>query len=221
LLAALAAPAHRNNALNMVGRLGLAFGVYLLAVNAVLFRGSAANGPRRHGVAGAAVAALAVLEYLGFAPALRFLALFRPSVALVGSEVRASGPLQYPTIASMFLEVSFAFALALMIMAADSRRRASLTAYGVLAWSSRRQSSSPLHEPASLLSDRRWPWSPGFVIDAPASIAAWRSWAFVATVFAVQLLSSRSVEYLRLRLTDGDDGVVVPRRNPRHQFSSS
>ena len=65
LVAALAAPAHRNNALNMVGRLGLAFGVYLLAVNGVLSAARLRTILIATTVAGAAAAVLAVLEYLG------------------------------------------------------------------------------------------------------------------------------------------------------------
>jgi hypothetical protein len=201
LTAALAAPAHRNNALNMVGRLGLAFGVYLLAVNAVLSAARLRTVLVATAVAGAAVAALAVLEYLGFAPALRFLALFRPSVAFVGSEVRASGPLQYPTIASMFLEVSFAFALALMIIAADSRRKAWSAAYGALA---------VVITQAIVLTFTR----AGLItVGSTLAVVAWLRYrragfdrgvavlGVVAAVFTVQLLSSRSTEYLRLRLT--------------------
>ena len=62
LVAAVAAPAHRNNALNMVGRLGLAFGVYLLAVNGVRSAARLRTVLIVTTAAGAAVAVLAILE---------------------------------------------------------------------------------------------------------------------------------------------------------------
>ena len=59
--------------------------------------------------------------------------MFRPWVALVGSQVRASGPLQYPTIASMFLEIAFAFALGLMLIGMDAQRRTAAAIFLVVA----------------------------------------------------------------------------------------
>jgi hypothetical protein len=198
LAAALAAPAHRNNALNMVGRLGLAFGVYLLAVNGVRSAARLRTILIATAAAGAAVAVLALLEYFAFDPALRFLALFRPSVALAGSQIRASGPLQYPTIASMFLEVAFAFALGLAI---DSRRRAAVVTFGVLAVVITQGivftfTRAGLITVASTLAAVAWLRYRRAGLDRGMAIVG-----VVAALFVVQLLSSRSVEYLRLRLT--------------------
>ena len=198
LAAALAAPAHRNNALNMVGRLGLAFGVYLLAVNGVLAAARLRTILVATVAAGGAVAVLAGLEYLGVDPALRLLALFRPWVALVGSQVRASGPLQYPTIASMFLEIAFAFALGLAI---DSRRRAAVVTFGVLAVVITQGivftfTRAGLITVASTLGLFAWLRYRRGGLDRGAAVLC-----VVAAIFAVQLLTSRSAEYLRLRLT--------------------
>ncbi len=198
LAAALAAPAHRNNALNMVGRLGLAFGVYLLAVNGVLSAARLRTILIATAAAGAGVAVLAVLEYFAFEPALRFLALFRPWVALAGSQIRASGPLQYPTIASMFLEIAFAFAIGLAI---DSRRRAAVVMFGVLAVVITQGiiftfTRSGLITVASTLAVVAWLRYRRAGFDRGMAVLG-----VVAAVFAVQLLSSRSAESLRLRLT--------------------
>ncbi len=59
-------------------------------------------------------------------PVLSVLTAFRPAVSTVGAQVRAGGPLQYPTIASMYLEVVFAFGLGLMLAALDAGRPASV-----------------------------------------------------------------------------------------------
>lgn len=125
LVAAAAAPVNRANALHMVGRLGVGFGVYLITVSGV-------TTPARLGgvlvatiVGGVLVGALAVLEYLGVGAVLQWLQAFRAGVAVVGAQVRAGGPFQYPTIASMYLEIAFAFGLGLLLMAVDMGRRPS------------------------------------------------------------------------------------------------
>ncbi|HKB10826.1 MAG TPA: O-antigen ligase family protein [Vicinamibacterales bacterium] len=122
LVASLASPVSRVNALHMTGRVAAAFGVYLLTVNGITTR------RRLRAVLGLAVgvglvvAILAILEFLGVAPVLSWLKVFRPGVATVGAQVRAGGPLQYPTIASMYLEVVFAFGLGVLLAAVDAGR---------------------------------------------------------------------------------------------------
>jgi O-antigen ligase/polysaccharide polymerase Wzy-like membrane protein len=126
LVASIVSPVSRVNALHMTGRLVAAFGVYLLTVNGVT------TGARLRRVlalalaVGLLVAVLAILEYIGLAPVLAWLKAFRPSVTTVGAQVRAGGPLQYPTIASMFLEVVFAFGLGLLLTALDARHLAAV-----------------------------------------------------------------------------------------------
>jgi O-Antigen ligase len=53
---------------------------------------------------------------------LEALTLFPPAITVVGAQLRAGGPLQYPTITSMYLEVVFAFGLGLLLMALDRSR---------------------------------------------------------------------------------------------------
>src|SRR6266850_973623 len=123
-VASVASPVSRMNALHMTGRVGAAFLVYLLAVNSV-------TTPARLRVIlvlavsiGVLVSSLAILEYMGVGPVLTWLRAFRPQVMTVGAQVRAGGPLQYPTIASMYLEVVFAFGLGVLLGELDASRPA-------------------------------------------------------------------------------------------------
>ncbi|MGH9141357.1 MAG: O-antigen ligase family protein [Vicinamibacterales bacterium] len=123
-LASVLSPVSRVNALHMTGRIAAAFGVYLLACNGV-------NTPIRLRSAltlavatGGVVSVLAILEYRGVRVVLIALRAFRPAVSTVGAQVRAGGPLSYPTIASMYLEVVFAAGLGLMLAELDAARSA-------------------------------------------------------------------------------------------------
>ena len=201
LAAAMAAPGFQANALHMVGRIALAFAVYLLVVNGVLtvsrLRAVLAAGT----IAGAAVAILAVLEYIGIHWTLRFLSAFRGSVALAGAQVRASGSLQYPTIASMFLEVVYAFALGLMLMAIDARQRTAAVLSGVMAVliaqgivvTFTRSGLITMASTLAVVGGLRYRRA-GFERGAVAL-------GILAALFGLQLLSSRSAESLHLRLT--------------------
>ena len=120
-LAALLAPSDRANALHMVGRLTLAAGLVLLTTMAVT---TAARGWTVMLVAcatGAVTAVLVALDFTRLPFGQQLLAPFRTQIATVGAQVRASGPFQYPTIASMFLEIAFAFAIGSAV--AGHRRR--------------------------------------------------------------------------------------------------
>ena len=128
LIASLASPVSRINALHMTGRLAAAFGVYLLTVNSVTTRGRLRVVLGLAVVVGLLVAVLAILEFLGVAPVLAWLKAFRPGVATVGAQVRAGGPLQYPTIASMYLEIVFAFGLGVLLTFLDAGRTAAVAA---------------------------------------------------------------------------------------------
>jgi hypothetical protein len=201
LAAALAAPRFQANAIHMVGRLALAFAVYLLVVSAVQTVSRLRAVLAAAATAGAVVAILAVLEYLGVEWTLRFLSTFRAWVALVGSQVRASGPLQYPTIASMFLEIAFAFALGLMLMAIDARQRTAAIVSGVVA--------AVIAQGIVVTFTRSGLITVATTLAVVAGLRYRRggldrggaALAIVAALFAVQVLSSRSAEYLRLRLT--------------------
>lgn len=119
-VAAAAAPAARANAWHMTGRMAAAAAVYALTVAAMTSRARLRAALALAVGSGVVVAVLVVLEYFQVESVLQFLRLFRPGVTAVGSQVRAGGPLQYPTIASMYLEVVFAFGLGLMLSAVDA-----------------------------------------------------------------------------------------------------
>jgi O-antigen ligase len=124
LVASAMSPVSRMNAFHMTGRLGAAFGIYLLAVNGVATRARLHSVLTLSVAVGVGVSILAILEYRGLRPVLTSLTAFRPAVSTVGAQVRAGGPLQYPTIASMYLEVVFAFGLGLLLTELDAVRRA-------------------------------------------------------------------------------------------------
>jgi len=134
VVASAASPVSRINALHMTGRLTAAFGVYLLAVNGLTTRSRLRAALALAVVVGVVVSVLAILEYLGVRPVLAWLTAFRPGVATVGAQVRAGGTLQYPTIASMYLEVVFALGLGVLLSEHDAvrpRRRLRVAAWFV------------------------------------------------------------------------------------------
>jgi O-antigen ligase len=123
-VAAVASPVSRLNAFHMVGRLTAAFAVFLLAVNGVATRARLRTVLALVVVSGVVVSVLAFLEYLQVGAVLTWLTRFRPGIATIGDQPRAGGPLQYPTIASMYLEVVFAFGLGVLLSELDASRRA-------------------------------------------------------------------------------------------------
>ncbi len=124
LLAALVAPSGESlqgNALNMVGRYGLAFLVYILAVDAT---SSGRFDPLLTVavVLGFVLAVIILLDFWGLSGVRAWLRQFRTGISLVGSQVRATGPFQYPTIASMYLEVLFALGLGFLLLMLERGR---------------------------------------------------------------------------------------------------
>src|SRR5438094_524711 len=122
-VASLLSSVSRTNALHMTGRIAAAFGVFLLTVAGVTTQARLRIALAAVVVTGAVVSLLAGLEYFQLAPVLRLLTAFRPGLATVGAQVRAGGSLQYPTIASMYLEIVFAFGLGLLLIELDAERR--------------------------------------------------------------------------------------------------
>src|SRR5262249_34561662 len=121
-ITSIASPVSRLNALHMTGRLAAAFGVYLLTVNGVTTRSRLRTILALAVLIGVVVSLLAILEYRGVGVVLAWLKAFRPGVATIGAQVRAGSPLQYPTIASMYLEVVFALGLGLLAAEIDASR---------------------------------------------------------------------------------------------------
>jgi hypothetical protein len=200
-IAALAAPAHVANALHMTGRAALALVVYLVTVNGVT------SAARRRAVlvsmaaAAGLVAALVVGEYAGVDGVVRVLSAFRERTALVGAQVRASGPLQYPTIASFVLEIGFAAVLALVLVSADAGRRRAAGAGALLAvlvgqaivLTFTRAGLVTMASTLAIVGAARWRrhgWDRGALVLVVIGLA-------IAALF----LTSRSLESLRLRLT--------------------
>jgi hypothetical protein len=212
-VAALAAPLHTMNAMNMVGRLTLASCVYFAIVNGVTTAARLRGVFIAAAVAGAMVAGLTVLEYFNVAAVTARLGAFHARAALVGAQVRASGPFQYPTIASMFLEIVFAFVVALVPMAIDAGRRKGLAALGaaaLLALLAGLVVLAILIGEAIVLTFTR----AGLITMASTlAIVGWLRYrrngfdrgaqaiAAIAVVIAALFLTSRSFESLRLRLT--------------------
>jgi hypothetical protein len=127
VIAASAAPVGRLNALHMAGRAAVAFAVYLLTVRGLTTTERLERALTAVLAAGLVAAVLVILEYLQVGPILQWLKAFRPYQAVVGSQLRAGGPLQYPTIASMYLEIVFAAGLGLLLVALDASRQARTT----------------------------------------------------------------------------------------------
>ena len=210
--AALAAPFARTNALHMTGRFGVAFGVLPVTVSGITTPGRLRAVFVVSAAIGAIVSALAVLEFLGVSPVLWALRAFRPGIAVVGALTRATGPFQYPTIASMYLEILFAFVLALVLLAIDAGQfrpgRAVAAAMACL-----------MAEAITLTFTRAGlvTMSGSLVI---AGLCRWRRRGFdggataiagIAAMIAIELLVSHSSEAVRLRMTtESQDDWVLP-----------
>ena len=207
MVAAVAAPGARMNAFHMTGRFMVAFGVYLLAVNGLTTSARLERALAAALLAGAVVSVLAVLEYLQVGPILRWLKVFRPDQTAVGSQVRAGGPLQYPTIASMYLEVVFAFGLGLLSACLDASRRAWVVAVFV---------ALVLSAEAIVLTFTR---SGLLVLATSVAVVGFRRYALrgadqgvkmiaaLAVLVVGSLFTSRSAQSVWLRLTsEGQEG---------------
>jgi hypothetical protein len=205
-VAALAAAEYRANAVHMVGRLGLAFAVFVITVNAATSTVRIRAMLVAAAIAAALVGVLVLLEYVSFTPIFGLLRFFRVDTAFVGSQVRASGPFQYPTIASMYLEILFALTLGLLPVAAAAGPRGPLIAL-VAAVAIVAEAITLTFTRAGLITMatsvaivlasriRRDGFDPGA-----------KALAGIAVMVAVQFLASRPVEALRLRLTsEGQD----------------
>ena len=116
-------PISRVNAFHMTGRAAAALGVFVVASHGVTTPHRLRTVLALAVGVGVLVSLLAILEYRGVRPVLRGLEAFRPFVSTVGAQVRAGGPLQYPTIASMYLEVVFAMGVGLMLAEFDAGRQ--------------------------------------------------------------------------------------------------
>jgi hypothetical protein len=198
---ALFAQAERANALHMVGRFGLALGVFLVTVNAMTTRARVTSVLVAGAIAGMAISVLVALEFIGVPFVLRLLTAFRPGVAVVGAQVRAAGPFQYPTIASMYLEVLFAFVLALLPLAVDRGRTAFAVSAAIVlaaigeAITLTLTRSGLVTVASSLLIVGLWRWRAHRFDSAVKAMVA------IGVVIVIELLASHSLDAVRLRMT--------------------
>ena len=205
-LAAAVAPADRMNAFHMVARFGLAFGVFLVTVSGISTPARLRRLVISGALVGGAISVLVVLEFLGNGFVLRMLRIFRPGIAVVGSQVRAAGPFQYPTIASMYLEILFAFTLGLLPDAVIEKRWwlaagvlavLGLVAEGIVLTFTR---AGLLTMTAAVVVVGLFRYRRGGFDRATWSVA------LVGLIVAVEIVSSRSAEMLRVRMmTESQD----------------
>lgn len=118
------APEHAGNALRFALRFIAAGLVALLAANAATTQAVARRFVEASVAVAACVGAIAVLEAAESPSVMQALTFFRPGFHVVGGQLRASSTLGYPTTASMYLEVAFAWGLWLLVEAAAARRNA-------------------------------------------------------------------------------------------------
>lgn len=201
--AALAAPAFRGNALHMAARLATLAAVWQLTAAA------AADVSTRQRLlwavlaSGTLAALLVVADFVDAPGARRVLSAFRESVAVVGAQVRASGPFQYPTIASMYLEMAFAVGVGLLLGARHSWRRVLLVLAlcvifeGIVLTFTRAGLITTLLA-LGTLTVRHWR-----LRGADRAVLAS---LLVGAVALVQVATSRSAEMLMLRLTSEGQG---------------
>jgi O-Antigen ligase len=194
-------PVSRVNAFHMTGRVAAAFGVYLLAANGITTPARLRSVLTLLVAVGVVVGLLAIFEYLGVRRVLIALKVFRPAVSTVGAQVRAGGPLQYPTIASMYLEIAFAIGLGVMLAALDAAHRVRVaTLFAALV---------VIAEAISLTFTRTGLITMGASLLLAAGIrrlqpgrrAATALLAALATAVVLLFAGSRSAESLWLRLT--------------------
>ena len=198
--ASLLSPVSRVNAFHMTGRAAAAFGVYLLASSGVTTLSRLRAALTLAVAVGVVISALAILEYRGVRPVLSALKAFRPDLTTVGTQVRAGGPLQYPTIASMYLEVVFAMGLGVMLAALDAGRHARVVglfvALAVIA-----EAITLTFTRAGLITMAASLLLVGGLRRPRAADAGTALLAGLAVVVALLLAGSRSPESLWLRMT--------------------
>jgi O-Antigen ligase len=205
LISAVFAPALRTNALHMTARLALAAAVW--ALTAI---GAESERDRRRIVlavviSGVVVGALVLADFLDVPGTSWLLARFRAGVAVVGAQVRATGPFQYPTIASMYLEIAFAVGIGLLVSLDPDRPIRQFVLIAALA----------LVVEAIVFTFTRAGLLTVALSLAIGGASQWMRHGFgrttravcvLAIIAAIELLSSRSLEMLALRLTTEGQG---------------
>ena len=122
LVSALISPEHTTQSLRFIGRFLVGFCVFLLVVNAVNSRLRLNGVLITVALAGTCVSVLGLLEYQQVEWVEEGLRLFRPSDSWAAGEPRITSTLPYPTVTSMYLEVTFGLTCALLLQAVRDRR---------------------------------------------------------------------------------------------------
>ncbi|MFQ5929410.1 MAG: O-antigen ligase family protein [Acidobacteriota bacterium] len=108
---------HPDEALRFCGRFAAGIFVYFLVFNEIKSHGRMSGISSAAVFAGTLVAVLGILEYLHLPRVSEWLAPFKTGPMYVGGQLRASSTLQYPTIASMYLEITFGLGVGLLLRA--------------------------------------------------------------------------------------------------------
>ena len=119
-LAAVLAPAHRNEALKIAARFATGFVIFLMAIHGVTTGRRMAILAGAVVVTGSVVATIAILEFRGVPAILGWLNQYRDGVRVVGGQVRSGATLQYPTIAAMYFEIALSVGAGLLVYLFDS-----------------------------------------------------------------------------------------------------
>ena len=132
---------HPGEALRFCGRFTAGLLIYYFVLNEVTHQSRLLGMLSATFFTGAFVAVLGILEYFHVPLLSQWLAAFKTGPSYVGGQLRISSTLQYPTIASMYLEITFGLGIGLLLYAlARNRVRLaififlclSLTAEGIL-----------------------------------------------------------------------------------------
>ena len=122
LVSALISPEHTTQSLRFVGRFLVGFLVFLLVTNAVNSRFRFNGALIAVALVGTCVSLLGLLEHHQVEWVEEWLRPFRPSASWAAGVPRITSTLPYPTVTSMYLEVTFGLTCALLLLAAQSRR---------------------------------------------------------------------------------------------------
>ncbi|MEQ1909409.1 MAG: O-antigen ligase family protein [Vicinamibacterales bacterium] len=204
IVSASVAPAFKSNAVHMAVRLAIAAVVWGITVVGARSEAGRTRVAFAALVSGTFISALVIADFAGVPVVSHALRYFRTGVAVVGAQVRASGPFQYPTIAAMYLEMAFALGLGLLAASTDRPRvqKALVLALAVVAEALilTFTRAALITMALSLLLVAGLVWRGGGFNRAVVSIG------LLTVLIAAELLSSRSAEMLVLRMTTEGQG---------------
>ena len=204
VISASVAPAFKSNAVHMAVRLAIVFVVWGITVVGTRTKVGRTRVACAALVSGTFVSALVIADFAGVPVVSHAMRVFRTGVAVVGAQVRASGPFQYPTIAAMYLEMTFALGLGLLAASSDRPRvqnvlvvALAVVAEAIILTFTR---AALITLALSLLMVAGLVWRRGGFNRAVVSIA------LLTVLIGAELLSSRSAEMLVLRMTTEGQG---------------